>query len=220
MIEKVAPKSEAAASSIPRAASPDPALGDWLDFWASVVGSLAWPILILILVFTFRDPLRRLLSQMRLFKGLGFEAEFREGVDQFKRQVEAAASERARAQPKPDSQASEGKYAAYVGSDLARLLVSPEATVLMAWREVEKAIRERASSAGIATPKGRGPLALAEALAAAGRLLPETLASIKEASRLRNAAAHGGKDIRFAEAAAYRDVTEALVSTIRLEDLL
>lgn len=41
---------------------------DWLQFFASVVGSLAWPLAVISLVFLLREPLRKLVPLIRTLK--------------------------------------------------------------------------------------------------------------------------------------------------------
>jgi hypothetical protein len=56
---------------------------DWLQFTASVIGSLAWPLAAVVLGFMFREQVRKLLDKMKSLKGPGgIEASFSEKVQE------------------------------------------------------------------------------------------------------------------------------------------
>jgi len=60
---------------------------NWLEFFASVIAALAWPLSIVIIFWFLRHPIRELIPLLRRLKFNGLEAEFEKGLRTVKRKV-------------------------------------------------------------------------------------------------------------------------------------
>ena len=102
---------------------------DWLSFLSSVIGSLAWPASLLLLVLVLRKPIRELLPGLQRLRYKELELEFERRIEEIREEVAEELPANARlALPAPESDA------------ILRLAeVSPRAAVLEAWRILELA---------------------------------------------------------------------------------
>lgn len=102
-----------------------------LEFLASIINSLAWPMLVGFCVYILRVPAGKLIARISKFKYGELEAEFREVLDDIK-PIESKVSERAQLEQRES-----------ISIDLEELAdVSPRAAVMEAWILVEKATAE------------------------------------------------------------------------------
>src|SRR4051812_22154078 len=104
---------------------------DWKAFGASVVGSLAWPLTTLAILFTFKAQLGRLISQIRKFGAGGVNVELAEKIDEVRDEAERVEAEKG------------GSPADVVTLDPAVLqLVQkfPEAAVLQEYKTLESVL--------------------------------------------------------------------------------
>ncbi len=106
---------------------------NWLEFFASIIGSLVWPALLIALLIVLRKPLADLIPLLQRLKFKEIELEFR-------RRVEDVSAEVAEELPQVAAAAVPPELAA-----VARMAeISPRAAVLEAWRTVENAAIEAA----------------------------------------------------------------------------
>jgi hypothetical protein len=111
---------------------------DWLTFIATVIGSLAWPLAVVLLVIVLRKPIKQLFPHLQRLKYKEFELEFGKRVEEVRDEV-------ARELPGETPIA----LLADESSPLARLAeVSPRSAVLEAWRDVELAALDVARAIG------------------------------------------------------------------------
>jgi len=106
---------------------------DWLKFISEFVDAVAWPTVIIVIVFIFRDSVRELFPNLKRLKYKDFEAEFGKELSALKSitPLEIAAE-------------NEG------GGELTeqRILLtslstfSPNQAVLVAWKEIERSAKE------------------------------------------------------------------------------
>jgi hypothetical protein len=158
---------------------------DWLAFIASLVGSLAWPAVILIVALVFRKTLRAALARpLKRVKAGPFEAEWDDKVA--RAFVDLAESpESSEAPPAADKPVSSRLQS------VARQ--SPRAAVMAASAEIEEALRRRLAVRGLAEAERR-PMSARQlsVLAEEHELIsPQTADAIRGATVLRNLAAHG-----------------------------
>lgn len=112
---------------------------NWLQFVASIVGSLAWPSVVFACVLILRKPLRDLLPLLQRLKYKEFELEFGKRIQEISAEVSAELPPTPKSLP--PSPAEE--------SAILRLAeVSPRAAVLEAWREVESTALSAARKLG------------------------------------------------------------------------
>ncbi|PKJ57768.1 hypothetical protein EH11_01743 [Bacillus subtilis] len=55
---------------------------NWLEFWASIVKTIAWPIIVLVAILIFRKPIETLIAQLKLkrLKYKDFDAAFEDDL--------------------------------------------------------------------------------------------------------------------------------------------
>ena len=157
---------------------------DWLDFTASLVSSLAWPVAIAVAVFLLRTPLRRALDGLRLRKlGVGpVAAEFGEVVQE--------AEDAAKELPAPEASVNDQALSTELGPVIS---TAPRAAVIEAWIAVERELQALADQAGIDQPTARlGGRMLVNQLRGPGVIDDALVSVLMELQEARNVAAHGG----------------------------
>lgn len=99
---------------------------DWRQFFASVIGSVAWPLAVVVIVLLFRKELRRLLSLVRKFGAGGLSVELSDQVEAVRGAAEAVEAESATSDVVPLDPAM-----------LALVKSFPAAAVLQTFKELE-----------------------------------------------------------------------------------
>lgn len=104
---------------------------DGLQFTASVIGSMAWPVTIIAIFFILKNYLPAIFPFIERFKYKDFEVEFRKSVQELAEKSQTAL-------PAPDDeQAAAPRNRLYVLAEL-----SPRSAILEAWLQVETAAAE------------------------------------------------------------------------------
>lgn len=153
---------------------------DWLSFFASVIGSLAWPATLLAVVLLLRKQIAELLPLIRKLKAGPVEAEF-------EREVKELRAEASETLPTPELRLLEGESKRLY--ELAQL--SPRAAILEAWQGIEFSARRAAlQRAGSPIPDMSSPLRLIRALTQLELLSSEDVALFNDLRGLRNQAIH------------------------------
>ncbi|WP_417456161.1 hypothetical protein [Kordiimonas sp.] len=62
----------------------------WLEFFSSIVASLAWPLAIIVALVIFKDPILQAIPRLQRIRYKELVAEFNKGLDKIERQAEAA----------------------------------------------------------------------------------------------------------------------------------
>jgi hypothetical protein len=156
---------------------------DALTFVASLVGSLAWPVVVLVLVLAFREPIGRMVERLpKRLKAGPVEVEWPEVATEAR--VALAMSPEARALA-PQGSLTE-RFAKMAADE-------PSAAILSAWSELEKELITKLTSVGIPEPKIRGA-ALARLARERDVISDATLEAIEGLAVLRNLSAHGGSE--------------------------
>lgn len=167
--------------------------GEWLDFWASVIGSLISPIVVLVLLFLFRAQVLRLVTalldrvpEMESLKTPWGEAVWsKSAVDKVSKEVGANAPGRpGKRKPKPSANDVDND----VSVQLAR--IEPSAGVINAFLQVEQEVRRYLELLDL---RWRGSPIVTFRRAPAVPVRLKRL--VDELAKLRNAAAHGQGDI-------------------------
>ena len=181
---------------------------DSLAFIASLVGSLAWPALVLVLVLLFRAELRPLLRRpIHRAKAGPVEVEWEERRDEAR--VDLATSPEELEGPPTDRGRDHGPREAR--------LAPPRFVVLAAFGEVEQALRQTLVEAGmdIGAPGRQGIRQLVDQAVAARVISEQTGSAIVNLTALRNLAAHsGGEDIDEAKAAEFRNLASGVLNAL------
>jgi hypothetical protein len=187
-----------------------------LDFTASAIHSLAWPLLILALVLIFHDQIIALAGKLASFEGFGLKVNFSEGVDQLAAQVEEPAPSPARA-PKDGPAMRFDQTPGGRDTKFSRSSRGGTNDVLKAWLRIEQAIRDAATENDVRS-LGSKPLEILADLEREDILGEDTVAQVEEARKLRNAVAHGqATDFTSSAARRYVETASLIVSRIRNE---
>lgn len=150
------------------------------ELMAALVGSLAWPVVALIVAVLFRRQISALLARpLSSLKAGPLEAVW-------DRQVAEAQAELPEPQPTPTDSSDDA------GTDRLRQVAraAPVAAVLGAFAELEGQLRELLVKGGVDAGQG-GALQMARRAYDAGLVQPETVKAIEGTAVLRNLAAHG-----------------------------
>lgn len=176
-----------------------------LEFVASLIESLAWPLVVLVAVWILRKPLGQLIPLLEKLKYKDLELDF-------SRRLEEAREVTAALPPAGREEIAAGE------SEAARLAaVSPRAAILEAWRVLESAILTAAHSLGESFSQQGRPL-LVSAITALERsgMIDRGLGDVLDDFRqLRNAAAHAPDfAVPVSEAISYVHMSEQLARVL------
>lgn len=179
----------------------------WLQFWASVIRSVAWPAAASVIAFIFRGPIRGLLGKVRKLTWGDKSVDFAEKLDE----LEAAPLKQPAQRPDPAKRRlSPGE------EEFERLLViSPAAAILHSWVPTEMLFQELTEDEGdeLFPRKIRSTAQNIEVLLRKG-LITDTIAhQARELLNLRNAAAHGAS-LTAADAYRFRSTTDTMIDAI------
>lgn len=175
----------------------------WLQFFASLAGSLAWPASAVLIALVFKGHLAKLLQRMRSAKGFGAEATFEGSLEKAEATVEANLPDivpsEVQAQPGDDGIPTDGMFNRLVG-------VSPSAAIVMRWLEVEDELRRRHASSTVSYNS--------EWRSFSKSLSPTQMEVFRELRSLRNLAAHeGDKIVTIDQAHRFNRLSEQLLAS-------
>lgn len=166
---------------------------DILAFVASVIGSLAWPVTVLIALFLLRKQLIELIPGIRRLKYKDFEVDFGKELQKIEekvRTIEAPPPTKmqlpADVQPEPLPKTQDE-----LRERLAAL--SPNAAILESWRNVERTLDFYFKSRSIERPQSGQ--AVAGHLDYDPNFPPQLVSAYQELRLLRNRAAHDREDL-------------------------
>ena len=154
---------------------------DWKQFLASVIGSLAWPVAVVSIVYLFKDRIGFLIGQIRKIGAGGVNVELSEKVEEALDAGKVVQTEKGLVPPD------------VVGLDPALLQLAksfPEAAVIQSFKELEALILQIRAR----MPDDRPARNLYEVLKALEKLqfIPQSVVALFQSLReARNAAAHG-----------------------------
>jgi hypothetical protein len=151
-----------------------------LGFIASVIRSLAWPVVLLVIFLVIRKPITALLPFLQRLKFKEMEVEFSKGVKEVSAQVDQEL-------PHVSTEAVPREL-----GPVARLAeVSPRAAVLEAWRTVEAAALDAARRLQVESFTNQTlTFEALRKLDKDARIDPSVATLLRELRSLRNAAAH------------------------------
>ncbi len=157
---------------------------DWLQFFSSIIGSLAWPTAVVISVMLLRREIIRLLGRLRQFKYGDAEFEFEEKLEELEDDLKEL--------PEPEAASDFGsRILLYRNSQVVEELerFSTNSAVFVAWLEVESAILNLARAVGL-LKTNMNVLAAARALLEDEFIDEVTYRVVRELYELRNIAVH------------------------------
>lgn len=181
---------------------------DWREFIASLIGSLAWPGAVVVLVLLLRKQIQELMRGPMSRLAVGpFEVEWDRTVEATKRELPPAPVERDGGEVLPQGG---------IVADLWPLTeVAPAGAVVEGFNRVESALVRRLGGVMEKVPRSSARQ-LARLAEKHDLITDETVRAVDGLSVLRNLAAHGRDDrqITPAEAAEYLGLVEAVLYAI------
>ena len=155
---------------------------DWLTFLAAVIGALAWPVTLVIVVLLLKDQIKTLFPALKRLKAGPVEAEFERGIKEAK--TDAANLPAPEALPAPlDARRQQLIQIAYI---------NPRTAILDAWQGVEFAVKKAAIQqiGGSPMPDVSSALKMVRELGKANLITPDDVALFHDLRGLRNQATH------------------------------
>ena len=193
-------------------------LGPWLDFVASAVGSLAWPVAIVTLALLFQKPIVELIERMNLFEAGGAKFGFEKAAERL--------VDRSAGIDEPDPEIAK-ENESRKSELLTMALTSPSGAVIEAWKDIELAARELAERGSVmlsdeqkvrhfnTSAKRPGPAAF-RFISNYGLLPPTEQRTLEELRVFRNSVAHERTRKRNTESAQkYVVVADRIVDLMR-----
>jgi hypothetical protein len=156
---------------------------DWKQFFASIISALAWPMATVTIVLVFREPLRRIIRQIRKIGAGSWNVELSE-------KVEEAAAAGAAVQAE---QGIESSDSALDPTTLELVKSAPDVAIVQSFRQLEQVLLKIRD----ALPDGRSGRNLYEVLRALEKqqFIPASVIALFQSLReARNAAARGTGD--------------------------
>ncbi|HEJ6164781.1 TPA: hypothetical protein SL829_002110 [Pseudomonas aeruginosa] len=174
---------------------------DWLQFSASVIGSLAWPAAVVVLVLLLRQPLAKLIPLIRTLKYKELQIDLGEQLQKVRAEVEATTDELT-----PD--------ASGLASFKSVAETDPRAAILSAWFPVERELRDMANKADL-PPTAQVSRIIFE-LINKGVLDDNIGNTLLSTNRIRNDAAHlTGPDVDLEQALSMEELCRRLAVQLR-----
>lgn len=175
-----------------------------LDFIASLVSSLAWPVSFVVIALVLRKHLPALLRALKKVKVSGLELELertRVDVQEALSAQTTTAGEAEHELPAVDSQ---------------QVVGDPTGAILSSYASLEDDLRKRLREAGVEAPEHSSATRLAVIGASAGLFAESAVEAVKGVSVMRNLVAHGRADrVTAQEAAEYAALVDATLFTLR-----
>ncbi len=182
---------------------------DLYTFIAQLVGALAWPVTVIIIILILRRPLVELIPLLQRLRFQGLELDFG-------KEVHALAEEIRNQLPPSQGILNMDETLREKWIELAR--VSPRAVVLEAWLQLEQAAIDalKRHDINLKSVEMHSPLILGQALEQAGILAGTMPAVYHQLRNLRNAAAHASAFAFSPDSAIeYADLAARLIAYLR-----
>ena len=183
-----------------------------LQFASSLISTLAWPLVVLVLVIIFRRHLADLIGRIKSYKGLGQELTFGDRLADAEDSVEEAAR---------NAQANENAPGCIVNIEpnpLAREAeTNPSFVVIRSWEQVVSAVNDLACAGMSGGTASRSfSTSLLNELRRSELVSEEFFIAVIELRNLRNKVAHGKHNPTPGEAAAYAESAQVLSATAHM----
>jgi len=156
---------------------------DILRFISILVQTLAWPATVLIVFFSLKQPLSRLLLSLRKLKYKDFSAEFNKLESRAEEIQEPVVTH-----PIPENE--RGFYSTLEEQISEMSSISPQGAILIAWAAVETAIHSAAVRLGMPMDLSHRSLLSKLAYLTEKKINPEIIYTIHDMRRIRNKVAH------------------------------
>lgn len=158
---------------------------DWMQFISALVSALAWPIAVMGIVFMLKNPILNAIPKIRSFKYGELHIDLSEELKAVEDVLTANTAEPESPPQTPPTPS----------PDIVRLAEeSPNAAIIFAWRNVEKAFTEAALRHGLVpyvSEMGVVPTSKIYEMEQRGLLDKLTVSTFKRLFNLRNGVVHG-----------------------------
>ena len=164
---------------------------DWLQFFASVLGSLAWPATAVALVVLLRVPVARVLLTLTKLKYKDLELDFGRELKQLEEQARVIEVRPTQPKALPPTKRDPSDLL----SEADRLAQEfPEPAVAVGWQAVEEELMSAVERLAISPdyPRHNSAMKNAELLRGQNEIDDTTLDVLNRMRNLRNMAVHGG----------------------------
>lgn len=175
---------------------------DYLSLLVTLIGAIAWPVALVVIVLVFRKQLVKLVARMRAVSGpAGISATF---ADELEKAREAA--EQSPVEPRRESEPLEAD-----DPFLKLAEVYPEAAVMEAYKEVESFLANAMGDNGSLV----SPTMIMTVLSNVKVIPYDTLELFQRIRNARNLAVHSSGRLTTGEAIEFREVARSLVDSLR-----
>ena len=180
---------------------------DILTFLATIIGALAWPAAVVIVVMLLRRPLTELIPAITQLKYKEFEISFKKQLEEVEEKFESLPEGGPKAGPSPEI--SPEPLPKTHGELLERLTeLSPTVAILESWRNVERTMDLYFKSKGIERPKSWQTIM--GHLDYDPNFPPKLIAAYQELRLLRNRAAHDRGNQTAGDAKKFSELADRL----------
>lgn len=181
---------------------------DWLQFFSSVIGSMAWPSAVVLLAVLIRAPLAKVIPRLRTIKYGDFHLDIGEQIDAVKEDVDAIGES-----PSQEVDELPVSFRALARTD-------PRAAVLSAWIPLEVELIDIASKLDPKTWRGsdarNSPMFINRALMGEGLIDQATFNALEQLRRIRNSAVHStGETVSFDDAMNMAEVCQRVSGLLK-----
>jgi hypothetical protein len=177
---------------------------DYLTLLVNLVGAIAWPVALVVVVLIFRKQLVKLVARVKAVSGpAGIAATFADELEKTREVVESEPTI-------PDTAAASPEAINDPFLELAKSY--PEAAVLEAYRGIESLLREYLPQNSLVP---RSDYAAINNLVAAKFVPPSLVNTFRSLRQTRNTAVHTKGGITTGEALEYRDLSERFISGLK-----
>ena len=177
-----------------------------LEFTASAIGSLAWPVAAIIIAGIFHRQIAGLLAKIRKLNWGDASVDFAERLDNAEKAAEAVAPVESVPPVDAETEAPDERFEQLVA-------LSPNAAIIENWAKVEQALSDLARDFSVDEGKIKNKLNLIHVLRERGLVNVQTIVMVEELRKLRNAAAHN-QPITPADAFRFKDLSDRVLRVL------
>lgn len=172
-----------------------------LEFTASAIGSLAWPVAAIIIGAIFHKQIADLLAKIRKVNWGDASVELSEQLDRVEDKSREVPGDPAVDLTLPDVR-------------LQQLIaISPSAAILDSWGMVERLLYQLGDDKSLSSKEMRNPLAIGHSLLRQKRITPAVFEMLRDLRGIRNAAAHH-QDVTATDALRFYELADKAIRAL------
>lgn len=178
-----------------------------LEFTASAIGSLAWPVAAVIIAAIFHKQIAGLLAKIRKLNWGDASVELSEQLDKVEDKARVLEADATLPPAVPDAeQAPDDRFDAL-------LAISPSAAILDAWRPIERKLIYLGKQHFGTADRYLQPQMIAQKLAHNGHMMSSVVAMVDDLRRIRNDAAHA-REVSVTDALRFQQLALQVMSAL------